>query len=447
MKSLFLAFALLPMLAHAQADSIAPDATNMSTLTATNFAKGIGIGWNVGNSLESTGGETNWGNPRITQQLIDSVKAAGFNAIRLPVAWSQFSNSATWTIKTAWLDRVEEVVNYAIKRDMYVVMNEHWDGGWLQPTNAANDSATKRLTAIWKQVAIRFRDYGDHLIFAGTNEVMKDGDYGTPTTEYVNVQNGYNQTFVKTVRATGGRNTYRYLVVQGFNTNIAHAVSFLKIPTDPTKNRLMVEVHYYDPYDFTLNEGNSTISQWGATATSSAKTAGWGDEAYADQTLGTMKTNFGDKGYPVIIGEYGAILKNVSESGQYRLAWNKYITEAAVKRNIVPFYWDNGGTGTNGLGLFNRSSGAKVYSDIIKAITAAAPSTTVQTRRVESHLSLLNERLVAPDARPIQLFDLHGRLVRTSSLVDGRSVLDIGNLGAGVHIARHGNQSTSLVAR
>ena len=227
----------------------------MSTLTAADFAKGIRIGWNVGNTLEAVNltngtyvpGETNWGNPMVTQQLIDSVKAAGFNAIRLPVAWSLFSNASTYTIKKEWIDRVEVVVNYALNRDMYVVMNEHWDGGWLQPTNAAKDEATKRLTAIWKQVAIRFRDYGDHLIFAGTNEVMKTDDYGTPSTELTTVQNGYNQTFVNTVRATGGRNAYRYLVVQAFNTNIDHAVSFFKLPTDQATKRLLMEVHFYDP--------------------------------------------------------------------------------------------------------------------------------------------------------------------------------------------------------
>lgn len=445
MKKLCFAFAftLVPMLAHAQADSIAPDASNMSTQSAVEFAKGMKAGWNVGNSLEATGGETNWGNPKISQLLIDSVKAAGFNAIRLPVAWSHFSNAATFTIDPTWMARVDEVVNYALKRDMYVILNEHWDGGWLQPTKAAQTAANKRLAAIWKQVAVHFRNYGDKLIFAGTNEVMVDGDYGTPTAEYVEVQNGYNQLFVKTVRATGGRNAYRYLVVQGFNTNISHALSFLKIPADPAKNRLMVEVHFYDPYDFTLKE-SSSITQWGASATDPAKVASWGNESNVDTQFGKMKTSFGDKGYPVIIGEYGAIARtSVPDHAKYRLAWNKYVTESAAKNGLVPFYWDNGGTGDLSLGVFSRSTGRQVYPDIVKAIVKAAGGTAstregLSNRPIGHRISQASGRLSiqnpGENAVTGSVLDAGGRLLTSIRIVPGTQTYAVVAPGRGVRI-------------
>lgn len=432
MKKLCFAFAftLVPMLAHAQADSIAPNASNMSTQSAVEFAKGMKAGWNVGNSLEATGGETNWGNPKISQLLIDSVKAAGFNAIRLPVAWSRFSNASTYKIDSGWMVRVETVVNYALKRDLYVILNEHWDGGWLQPTKAAQPEANKRLAAIWKQVAVHFRDYGDKLLFAGTNEVMVDGDYGTPTTEYVDVQNGYNQVFVKTVRSTGGRNSYRYLVVQGFNTNIDHAVSFLKIPGDEAKNRLMVEVHFYDPYDFTLKE-LSTITQWGANATDPAKVASWGNESNVDTQFGKMKSTFADKGYPVIIGEYGAISRTtVPDHAKYRLAWDKYVTESAAKNGLVPFYWDNGGTKDLTFGLFARSTGKQAYPDIVNAIVNAAGGTaSVGAARAGHSLEIR----VSRNSGGIAIENLGARSMTGSVLDAGGRVLGSIRIKPGTH--------------
>lgn len=435
---------LLSVLARAQSDSIAPNIADMGTLTATEFARGIRVGWNAGNSLEATGGESNWGNPKISQTLIDSVKAAGFNAIRLPVAWSHFSNAATYAIDPAWMTRVEEVVNYALKRDMYVILNEHWDGGWLQPTKAAQAEANKRLAAIWKQVAVRFRDYGPKLVFAGTNEVMVDGDYGTPTSEYLEVQNGYNQLFVKTVRSTGGRNTYRYLVVQAFNTNIDHAVNFLKIPTDETPKRMMVEVHFYDPYEFTLKE-SSTITQWGASATDPSKVASWGAESWVDTQFGRMKTAFADKGYPVVLGEYGVINRDLAGFETYRVAWNKYVTQAAVKTGALPFYWDNGGTGALGLGLFARSTGKRVHPNVIQAIVAAAPIPVSLQRPApdRSRLGQVGQRLEAE--APITLHDLSGSEIRTSRQVPTGHALSLRGLPAGLYVARSGIHARTIL--
>jgi endoglucanase len=449
---------VLSVVLWAQPETIAPDQSNISSLSAATFVKGMRVGWNVGNTLEAVDNgsgtyipsETAWGNPKITQQLIDSVKAAGFNALRLPVAWSLFSDASAWTIKKELLDRVEEVVNYALKRDLYVVMNEHWDGGWLQPTNAAKETATKRLTAIWKQVAIRFRDYGDHLIFAGTNEVMKKDDYGTPTSEYISVQSSYNQVFVNTVRATGGRNAYRYLVVQAFNTNIDHAVNFFQMPSDQLSDRLILEIHFYDPWQFTIDGDNTKVTQWGASG-DPAKKADWSsDESYITAQFAKIKTKFIDKGIPVILGEYAAILKNTNDNPPFRLAWDKYVTEASAKIGMIPFYWDPGFLTTKSSGLFDRNTGKQGYPDVIRAIVSATPPVSVLHRKQPvrmMHLEHSGNRLVGDGTAEITLHDLNGRLIRGSTVKGLMSVLSLIDLRAGIYVARTGSSATSILVR
>lgn len=352
--------------------NIPPDSSEMRNLTSVELTRLMGVGWNIGNSLDAVGGETNWGNPKVTQKLIDSVKIAGFNTIRIPVAWSKFSDDATYTIEQSWLNRVEEVVNYVLNNNMYAIVNIHWDGGWMQPTYEDEDYVNTRLAVMWDQIATQFRDYNDHLLFAGTNEVMVDGDYSKPTKEYYTVQNGFNQTFVTTVRATGGRNAYRHLVVQGFNTNIEYTVNYFIVPQDVTPNRLMVEVHYYDPYEFTLKEDGGA-TQWGKIAADPGKTAGWGNEDYVDNKFLQIKSNFIDKGYGVILGEYGVIARtSVEGHEEYRRYYLEYITKSLMDHGLVPIYWDNGNTGNYGFGIFNRSTGEKAYPDLISAIVSAS---------------------------------------------------------------------------
>jgi endoglucanase len=156
---------------------VGSDTSGMSNLTSVELAPHMIPGWNIGNSLEATGGETSWGNPLITQRLIDSVKAAGFRAIRIPVAWSKFSDTSAYTIKTEWLNRVKEVVDYVMNDSLYAIINIHWDGGWMQPTYAMQEYVNNRLAVMWEQIALQFREYDHHLLFAGTNEVLVDGNY------------------------------------------------------------------------------------------------------------------------------------------------------------------------------------------------------------------------------------------------------------------------------
>jgi len=366
---------------------IEPDKTGMRDMTSLEFAKLFSLGWNLGNSLEAisvnnnvfSGGENTWGNPLVSKQLIDSVKAAGFNTIRIPVSWShKLDDKTTYKISKQWLLRVEEVVNHTLDNDMFVKINIHWDGGWLdQPFYNRQQELNSRLASLWKQIAIHFRDYDDRLLFAGTNEVHVTGNYGTPSQENVTVQNSFNQTFVETVRATGGRNAYRHLVVQAYNTNIDHAVNFFVMPQDQIAHRLMAEVHFYDPYDFALMESGNFKTQWGQPF-AGGDVSNWAQEAWVNTAFGKMKTHFIDKGIPVLLGEYGAILRSgllgdaLQKHIEARNYYLEYVTRKAVEYGMVPYYWDNGHTGNNGFGLFNRHTGAVVHRDALNAILKGA---------------------------------------------------------------------------
>ncbi|WP_423600081.1 glycoside hydrolase family 5 protein [Roseateles sp. MS654] len=343
----------------------------MRDLTSLQLSTQMAPGWNVGNSLDAVPAETSWGNPPVSQQLMNAVKAAGFKSVRIPVTWNQYAD-AQGNITPSWMARVTEVVNYARNAGLYVILNTHHEGDWLVPTYARQSSANARLARIWTQIANNFRNYDDYLLFAGTNEVMVSGDYGPPTAEYQNVQNGFNQVFVDAVRATGGNNARRHLVVQTFNTNIDHGYNGFVKPNDTVANRMFVEVHYYDPWNFALN-ANSNIWQWGSIATDPAVTETWANEAYVDGQFQKMKTRFIDAGLPVLMGEYGAILKSEYDpAGTYRKYWTQYVTRSAFQRGVVPVWWDNGYGSNHQFGLFNRSTGEQLFPDLVSTIVNSA---------------------------------------------------------------------------
>jgi len=357
---------------------IAGDSTNMTTNSFA-LAKNMFVGWNLGNSLEvPTGGETGWGNAKTTQALIDSVKASGINAIRIPCAWDSYIEDATTCkIKDSWLARVKEVVDYCFKNDMYVILNIHWDGGWLEenPTYSMQNAVNAKQQALWEQIAVNFRNYNDHLLFAGTNEVHNSS--GDPSAENYAVQQSYLQTFVDAVRNTGGKNSYRTLVVQTFSTNIDKGVQYMKMPKDNSSKRMMVEVHYYDPWDFCGDE-NSKIYLWGDSFKQYGAVSTWGQDSYAINQMQKVKAAFVDKGYPVILGEYGAsrrsqltgtTLTNHLASRAYYL---KFIAQQAKQNGMVPFIWDNGFTGNNGMCIYIRSNGACFDRQTLNAYTEGA---------------------------------------------------------------------------
>ena len=366
--------------------SIPSDRTGMDS-DALVLASKMGIGWNLGNSLEACASpteasETMWGNPKTTKAMIDAVKEAGFNTVRIPCAWSGYiENQSSYKIKDSWLARVKEVVDYCVDNDMYAILNIHWDGGWLEnnPVYDKQEEVNEKQKALWEQIAVYFRDYDERLLFAGTNEVSS----GDPTAETTMVQMSYNQTFVDVVRSTGGRNTYRNLIIQSYATNIGHALDYLKISTDPTPNRMMVEVHYYDPWDFCGLESDASWATvknlWGKEGRYDqyGPISDWGQEDWVHDRFGAMKSNFSDKGYPVILGEYGAILRTSLTGTDYqrhvesRNYYLNYITKTALEYGMVPVYWDNGNTGNLGFGLFNRNNYEQIHPDAVEAIISA----------------------------------------------------------------------------
>jgi len=328
-----------------------PDATGMSS-TAVQLAAKIKLGWNIGNTFEAPGGETGWGSPVITESYIKFVKQCGFNAIRIPCAWNWYhvDNAKTAHIDTNWLNRVKEVVGYCVKNDMYVLLNIHWDGGWLENncTKAKQDSINAKQKAIWEQIATTMRDFDEHLMFASANEP------NTKDAEEMGVLLSYHQTFVKAVRSTGGRNTYRTLVIQG----ATELFSVNTFPTDPTPNRMMYEAHNYTPFQFTALDGDASWGKmfyyWGAGHHSTIepdRNPNWGEEDEQIKGFKLLKEQFVDKGIPVLMGEYGAYRRGGSGHVPKDLAthndaidyWITYVTKQALAHGVKPFFWDTGG--------------------------------------------------------------------------------------------------------
>lgn len=342
-----------------------PDATGMSS-NAVQLAAKFKLGWNAGNTLEAIGGETAWGNPMITPQLIQAVKNAGFTAIRLPASWDQYANQTTGKISDAWLNRVKQVVQYCVDNGMYVVVNIHWDGGWLDNniTSRKQAAVNAKQKAYWEQIATHLREFDEHLMFAGSNEPP------VHDATAMSILMSYHQTFINAVRSTGGKNAYRVLIVQGPSTNIDLSNSLMtSMPSDTVPNRLMAEVHHYDPAQFSLLTQDASWGNmfyyWGAgfhSSTDPTRNATWGEEAFIDSQFATAKQKFVDQGIPVILGEYGAIRRttltgaNLTLHLDSRAHFINYVTKRALANGLKPFYWDEGSMGNHGFGLINRAN-------------------------------------------------------------------------------------------
>lgn len=337
---------------------------SMSDVASTQLAQALSPGINLGNTLEALPTETAWGNPPTTRKIMDAYKAAGFNSVRMPVAWFAHADARD-RVDPAWMARVRQVVDHALAAGLYVMINTHWDKGWLNhPTYDKQAALNARLAGLWTQIAHAFRDYDERLLFAGTNEVGMESLFTPPTDEYAAVQNSFNQTFVSTVRASGGNNARRHLIVQAYNTNIDAALKHAVLPRDTVADRLMMEVHYYDPYDFALND-KSRIWQWGAIAEDPAVTQTWADETWVEQKFSAMRERFVDRGVPVIVGEYGAYPKRGFPGMKpYVLYWIRHVTGSMRKHGLVPVWWDTGG-------LFDRRTGAQKDPETIRAIVEA----------------------------------------------------------------------------
>ena len=370
---------LIPCVGSAEEAEAVDNGVMREGLTALEATRLMGNGINLGNTLEACDSnvgiktntplsyETHWGQPKTTQAMIDGMKAAGFDTIRIPVAWMTNAThlyEGDYTIDADYMDRVEEVVRYARKAGMYVIINDHWDGGWYGMFGS--ESAETRALAMeaykgmWQQIAERFRDYSDYLIFESANEELgtrfdensalycSDSvvTYLTDDERYA-LTNEINQKFVDVVRATGGNNATRFLLIAGYGTNIDQTCDDrFQMPKDTADSKLMVSVHYYDPWSYCGASSAASATKWGKVS----------DYEYMDQQLAKM-TKFTEAGYGVVIGEYGALpcsdgLKDNT------LAYHTAFLDTCTKYNLTNCLWDCSG-------LYKRVSQTFADDDIL----------------------------------------------------------------------------------
>ena len=334
---------------------------------AQTWCKNVVMGWNLGNSLEAEGTETSWGNPTTTADMIKSIKGEGFNAVRIPVRWGQHCDMSTMTIDEKWLSRVKEIVDWCLAEDMYVIINTHHDL-WLEhyPTNAKKTELNEKLGKLWTNIATAFADYDGRLAFAGLNEVNAEGDWGlTPTQENYDVTNSFNQTFVDAVRATGGNNALRNLVVQSYRCNPTMGLTNLVVPTDPTPNRLSVEFHYYDPYSYCSGAAGS-YNYWGIAFSDKGTVTPDGNEKSLANFFLTIREKWWEQGLGVVIGEYGCSCHYTTADKATQEAnmqyYMKCLVSEARKNGFAAFVWDNNayGNGSEKFGIFDRKNNMKV---------------------------------------------------------------------------------------
>ena len=370
---------LIPCVGSAEEAEAVDNGVMREGLPALEATRLMGNGINLGNTLEACDNnvgiktntplsyETHWGQPKTTQAMIDGMKAAGFDTIRIPVAWMTNAThlyEGDYTIDADYMDRVEEVVRYARKAGMYVIINDHWDGGWYGMFGS--ESAETRALAMeaykgmWQQIAERFRDYSDYLIFESANEELggrfdensplycSDSvvTYLTDDERYA-LTNEINQTFVDVVRATGGNNATRFLLIAGYSTDINQTCDDrFQMPKDTVDSKLMVSVHYYDPWSYCGASSAVSATKWGKVS----------DYEYLDQQLEKM-TKFTEAGYGVVIGEYGALpcsdgLKDNT------LAYHTAFLDACTKYDLTNCLWDCSG-------LYKRVSQTFADDDIL----------------------------------------------------------------------------------
>ena len=366
--------------------------TSSITATAADIAKLMYPGWNLGNTLEAcdasklfnnnggTASETGWQPTKTTKEVIDAVKAAGFKSVRIPCSWIcghvSGGTEADPQIDAAWMARVKQIVDYCVEDGLYVVLNDHWDGGWIEVQGFTGSTSSFRamtddevnakivtLKSLWTRIAEAFKGYDEHVIFAGLNEPFQEYNlFSTRHEALTPILMKYNKAFVEAVRATGGNNANRILVVQGPSVNIASTVSYMPASSLPEEaGKLMVEVHFYDPGQFcgTFDaSGDKAFYYWGSGNSGADHNASWGDEAYMQGQFSNLKTAFTSKGYPVIIGEYAGLQRTLTggDQAKHDASVKKFyqcVNEYATNNGIVAFAWD-----TNDVAGLGKESGS-----------------------------------------------------------------------------------------
>ncbi len=337
-------------------------------ITALELTADIRIGWNLGNTLDATGGEglsqeKSWGNPLTTQELMQGVKDAGFNAVRIPTTWQNQMDENN-VINAEWMARVKEIVDYAYGLDMYVILNMHHED-WYQPYADKEEEISEKLASCWTQIAEEFKGYDQHLIFEGMNEPRwKDTEFewNGGNDEGREVVNHLNKVFVDAVRATGGNNEYRFLMVCPYAANSSEsALAALELPDD---DRLIVSVHAYIPYSFALQNPGS--DKWVASKTSCTEEI--------DTLAEVLDRLFISKGQAVIIGECGAMNR---QNEEYRAAWAEYYFSTFKELGIPCFWWDNGSfMSGETFGLFDRYNNIPKYTLLVQGMMNGADGIT-----------------------------------------------------------------------
>ena len=345
-------------------------------LSASELTVLMGNGINLGNTMEAYGHislgteapvssyETLWSQPVTTQEMITGMKNAGFDTLRIPVAWTNAMDyeSGDYTIREDYLNRVEEIINYALNENMYVVVNDHWDGSWWGMFGSASEETRQKAwdlyTSMWTQIAERYKEYSDYLIFESANEELGNrlndtdvaADSGTLSAdECYEMTLKINQKFVDIVRGTGGNNESRFLLIAGYNTDVDMTTDDRYImPTDPANevNKLILSVHYYTPWGYC---GNESLSLWGTKRN-------YGEMNSLLESL----TKFTDQGYGVIIGEYGVLVKSDGTLKKNAALYYKNFLDNCDLYNFCPLLWDCNN-------LYNRQD-CKIIDDEIAAL-------------------------------------------------------------------------------
>lgn len=322
------------------------------TFTKEEIISEMGLGWNLGNTLDATEGETAWGQPETTEEMIDKIKELGFDTIRIPVSWGHHvSSKPEYTIDEEWMDRVQTVVDWAIENDMFVIINAHHDNDYYYPSVRNSKYSLMYIEAVWTQIAERFKDYDQRLIFEGMNEPRPSGtpyEWGfdpkvTECVEAADIINQCNQKFVDVVRASGGNNTDRFLMATPYAASPYAAFNdHFKLPDDPS-DRIILSVHAYTPYDVCMSDDMSKTK-----IDDSSRGA-------INDFIDKLYVKFVEKGTPVIIGECGITNKNNQEE---RRIWGEYFVSKAKDNGMMCVLWDNGNTypGAEAYGLFDKEN-------------------------------------------------------------------------------------------
>ena len=344
----------------------------MRDMTAKELVYDMKVGWILGNTLDATtGGETGWGNPVTTQEMMDAVRKMGFKTVRIPVTWQgHFGGAPDYTIERSWLDRVEEIANYVLRDSMYAIVNTHHDE-WISLRTSDKSTVADRLAKLWGQIALRFRDYSDYLVFEIMNEPRQSvNEWTGGTPEARAIINEYHQAAVDAIRATGGNNGTRFIMCcTHAATPSDEAIAGLEIPDD-NDPRIIVSIHTYYPNEFSFPE-NRNVTNWGSSE----------DRENMMQELDREQIAVRNKGGgTAVIGEWASAHKNNLSAREDHA---EFYAREVRSRGMLPIWWDNG---AQDFGILNRQTNPPSWTwptiaeALVRGANEAAPIAIARKR-------------------------------------------------------------------